>query len=263
MKEFHLRVLLALLWVPIADVLRMLYDSGECCVRSQRPFGRRAAARKGQFMALSTKTMRGLIRYLPGTGNSKGAAVPRLIVHPDDITPVYEPFYIRPTEVPSGTLAEGAIWFDDDNHTIAFFDGTENREVVSVPDGTGNIFPYTYTALLLADQVDMQGIIAPAAMQLVSASFICKTPESAGTLNIQLTRCQGVEAAASGDVLLSNNTSAGFNAVCTAQTLEAGVIITTANVHQFAAGNRLGIDYTGDTAGELVGVTITTWWKFI
>lgn len=88
-------------------------------------------------MALSTSTMRGLIRYLPGTRRG-GAAVPRLVIHPDDTTPVYEPFYIRPTEVPSGTLAEGAIWFDDDNHTLAFFDGTDNVEVVKTTS-TGDL----------------------------------------------------------------------------------------------------------------------------
>ncbi len=92
-------------------------------------------------MALSTSTMRGLIRYLPGSTRG-GVAVPRLIVHPDDTTPVYEPFYIRPTEVPSGTLAEGAIWFDDDNHVPAFYNGTVNREVASVPAGQGTVPNY-------------------------------------------------------------------------------------------------------------------------
>lgn len=211
-------------------------------------------------MALSTKTMRGLIRKYGSR------AFEQVVVYPSDVTPVYEPFYLRPTEKPTGTLVEGSFWFDDDNHALSYYDGTGAREVVTVPHDGGvstGLFSYTYTALLLADQIDMQGIIAHYPMQLVAADFICKTPESGGTLNIQLTRCQGVEAAASGDVLLSNNTSAGFNGVCTAQTLEAGTIITTANVHQFAAGNRLGIDYTGDSAGELVGVTITTYWKFI
>ena len=88
-------------------------------------------------MALSTKTMRGLIRYLPGSQRG-GVAVPRLIVHPDDTTPVYEPLYLRPTEVPSGTLAEGAIWFDDDNHTLAFYNGSANVEVVTT-DSTGDL----------------------------------------------------------------------------------------------------------------------------
>ena len=76
-------------------------------------------------MAIGSNTLRGLTRYLPGTAR-QGGAVPKLVIYPDDVTPVYEPLYIRPTEVPSGTLAEGSIWFDDDNHTLAFYDGTEN-----------------------------------------------------------------------------------------------------------------------------------------
>ena len=85
-------------------------------------------------MALSDKTMRGLTRYL----SRLGIAAPRVVIWSDDITPVYEPLFIRPTEVPSGTLAEGAIWFDDDNHTIAFYDGTNNVEVVKTTS-TGDL----------------------------------------------------------------------------------------------------------------------------
>ena len=92
-------------------------------------------------MALSTSTMRGLIRYLPGTWRA-GGAVPRLIIHPNDTTPVYEPLYIRPTEVPTGTLVAGCIWFDDDNNTISFYSGTANRDVASVPVGQGTIPNY-------------------------------------------------------------------------------------------------------------------------
>lgn len=80
--------------------------------------------------------MRGLIR------RKRSEAVGRLVVWPEDVTPVYEPFFIRPTEVPSGPLAEGSIWFDDDNHTIGFYNGTANREVSSVPVGQGTIPNY-------------------------------------------------------------------------------------------------------------------------
>lgn len=103
-------------------------------------------------MALSTKTMRGLIRYLPGTQRD-GGAVPRLIIHPGDTTPTYEPLYIRPTEVPQGTLAEGAMWWDDDNHTLAGYDGTNNIEFVKTKSGNaayGLVPVYTTTQILTA-----------------------------------------------------------------------------------------------------------------
>ena len=80
-------------------------------------------------MAFSDKTMRGLTRYLPGTKRD-GAAVPRLIVFPQDITPVIAPMHLRPVEVPSGTLADGDYWHDDDNHTLAWYNGSANIEAL-------------------------------------------------------------------------------------------------------------------------------------
>jgi hypothetical protein len=67
------------------------------------------------------------------------------------------------------------------------------------------------------------------------------------------TRQQGTEAPASGDVLVTG----GFDGVGAAETLQTGTIVTAGNIHKFAAGNRLGIDFTGDAAGELLGVCIT------
>lgn len=80
-------------------------------------------------MGLSANTMRGLTRYLPGT-KREGAAVPLLVVYPEDVTPVYESLFIRPTEVPSGTLVDGSYWHDDDDHTLAWFNGTDNLEAL-------------------------------------------------------------------------------------------------------------------------------------
>lgn len=75
-------------------------------------------------MALSTATMRGLIRKYGMRAYEK------VVIYPDDVTPVYEPLYIRPTEVPSGTLVNGSYWHDDDNNTLAWYNGTANVEAV-------------------------------------------------------------------------------------------------------------------------------------
>lgn len=158
-------------------------------------------------MALSTSTMRGLIRYLPGTGKSKGAAVPRLIIHPGDTTPVYEPFYIRPTEVPSGTLAEGAIWFDDDNHTLAFFDGTDNVEVVKTTS-TGD--------LTVSDDLNVGDDL-----NLTSTGAII-TIGPAATDPVILTQSANTLTVASGDTI----------AVTTADKLTVGGTIVPATIYE-------------------------------
>ena len=75
-------------------------------------------------MALSTNTMRGLIRYLPGAGggSGKGAAVSRLVVYPETTTPIYGS-HIRPTSAPSGTGAAGDFYMGTDG-TLYIHNGT-------------------------------------------------------------------------------------------------------------------------------------------
>jgi hypothetical protein len=144
-------------------------------------------------MGLSDKTMRGLLRYLPGTAR-QGAAVPRLVIKPDDATPVYEPLYIRPTEVPSGTLVDGCYWHDDDNHTLAWYNGTANVEALNTGTAAaaltangatltlGTTGPVTLThstnALTLAtgdtlavtdaDKLTVNSVIVPTIMQIAA-----------------------------------------------------------------------------------------------
>ncbi len=110
----------------------------------------------------------------------------------------------------------------------------------------------SHTFSLAADMVDRYIFIAPTAMTLVSASAVFVGNEDAGTVGVMLRRCQGTEAPASGDALLD----AGVDGTATDATVQAGTLLTTA-VIDFAAGDRLGVDFTGDTPGELVGLTIT------
>lgn len=78
-------------------------------------------------MAFGANTMRGLTRY----ASRAGSAFPKLVVWAKDTTPVDAPFHIRPTEVPSGTLVTGDLWYDDDANTLAFYDGTKNVEAAT------------------------------------------------------------------------------------------------------------------------------------
>lgn len=78
-------------------------------------------------MAYGASSMRGLSRYF----SKKGIALPKLVIWPVDTTPVEAPLHIRPTEVPSGTLSDGDFWYDDDNDTLAWFNGTANIEALT------------------------------------------------------------------------------------------------------------------------------------
>lgn len=79
-------------------------------------------------MALSTKTMRGFIRYLPGT--QKGLATGRHVIYPDTTTPVYGN-HVRPTSAPSGTGAKGD-WYIGTDGLLYIHDGTAMRAQVNV-----------------------------------------------------------------------------------------------------------------------------------
>jgi len=72
-------------------------------------------------MGLSTNTMRGAIRYLPGAG--KLAALNRAVLWMDDTTPVYG-HHMRPTSAPSGTAAEGDFYFDTTRAVPMFHSGS-------------------------------------------------------------------------------------------------------------------------------------------
>lgn len=70
-------------------------------------------------MALSSNTMRGLIRY----ARSKDQALRRLVIWPEDTTPVYSAGHIRPVTTPSGTAAEGDISWNATNNLPEVYTG--------------------------------------------------------------------------------------------------------------------------------------------
>jgi len=76
-------------------------------------------------------------RYL----HRHGLGVRRLEIG-ESTTPVIAPLMLYPCEVPSGTQEEGAIWFDDDNHVLAFYNGSAIREVAGAPAGQATVPNY-------------------------------------------------------------------------------------------------------------------------
>jgi len=196
-------------------------------------------------MGLSTNTMRGAIRYLPGAG--KLAALNRLVLWIDDTTPVYG-HHIRPTSAPSGTAAEGDFYFDDTAETLTIHEGTAWRKM---PDR----LYITSTHWLVADMVDRNFFIADRPLKVLNITYVATTPESAGTLTMIVRRCQGTEAPSAGDALMTAANCVGA-ALVTQTVYTATLTATTAHL-ELAAGDRLAVDFTDDTAGELAGLVIT------
>ena len=113
----------------------------------------------------------------------------------------------------------------------------------------------TCRMLLIADMVDQSCFTADRPYYVTKITYVAKVAEAAGTLTVVPRRQQGTEAAASGDALAT-----ALNAVTSgiaAETVTTATLTTTTSLLILETGNRLGIDFTDDAAGELAGVTIT------
>lgn len=113
----------------------------------------------------------------------------------------------------------------------------------------------TCRALLVADMVDQSCFTANRPYLVYRINYVHTTPESAGTLTVRAMRQQGTEAPASGDLLAT-----AINAVAAgtaAQTVVTATLSATEAFLILETGNRLGLDFTDDTAGELAGVTVS------
>lgn len=109
--------------------------------------------------------------------------------------------------------------------------------------------------LLAADSIDQSCWQADGNYVLIAIREVHTTAESAGTLTLIPRRQQGTEAAASGDALATAIDMVGAGAV--AQTVKTATLTTTVADLFLDSGDRLGLDFTDDVAGELAGVTVT------
>jgi len=140
--------------------------------------------------------------------------------------------------------ARGEIW-----------DCSTGSDTWTMINGNAPAVVVTCKALLIADMVDQTCFIADRNYTLVKIQEIHKVAESAGTLTLIPRRMQGTEAAASGDALATAIDMVGAGAV--AQTLKTATLTTTTTYLNIEAGNRLGLDFTDDVAGELADVTVS------
>lgn len=156
-------------------------------------------------------------------------------------------------------ITTGQIIFQP--HSLRFEGATEDAFELSVdpPDLAADASltigdtTVSFRAVAVADMVDGIAFIADRGYTVTRIDQIHITPETAGTVDIMPRKCEGVEAPASGQALLS----AAFDGTATAETVQNGSLTSTGADLIMVAGDRLCVDYSGDTAGELVGVTIT------
>lgn len=89
---------------------------------------------------------------------------------------------------------------------------------------------------------------------LVAIREVHTVKEAGGTLTLIARRQQSTEAPASGDAL---NTALDMAAAATVETVRTATLTSTGADLLLSAGERLGLDFTDDVAGELAGVVVT------
>jgi len=154
---------------------------------------------------------------------------------------------------PDSWQIEGAT-ADASEATMAWTDPTGDR-THTWPDADVEVGEFTITGCsgpLATGSVDQVIFIATRSYTIQDIDAVWTVAESAGTVGIMPERSQGTEAPGSGDDLLT----AAFDGTATANTVVNGTLTaTTANL-TLAAGDRIALDFTGDTPGELLGVCV-------
>lgn len=107
-----------------------------------------------------------------------------------------------------------------------------------------------YQASSVADKII--GIV-PVKCELVVVKEVHVTAgDHASAVTMSVERLQGTETSSQGDQVVN----ATINLKGTAATVQTGTIVKTSNIHIFEAGDRVGINVTGDTQ-TLAGVVVT------
>jgi hypothetical protein len=110
-----------------------------------------------------------------------------------------------------------------------------------------------YTGPLATHSVDQSCWTVNGDYVITGITYVSKVVESAGTLTVIPRRQQGTEAPASGDALAT--AISGVSTV--AETVTSFTLTTTGSLLLLSSGERLGLDFTDDVAGELLGVLVT------
>lgn len=144
--------------------------------------------------------------------------------------------------LPQINVTNGAIW--DCSSTVEKW--IDLRALVPVVCQTG---------ALATGSVDQSCFTANRPYLVYKINYVAKTAEAGGTVTLIPRRQQGTEAPASGDALAT-----AINCVASgtaAETVVTATLTATESLLILETGNRLGLDFTDDTPGELLGVVVT------
>jgi hypothetical protein len=145
--------------------------------------------------------------------------------------------------LPQVNVRNGAIW--DCNSAVEKWVNVRDLVVVTCKAGP-----------LAADSIDQSCFTANRPYLVYRINYVAKTAEAAGTLTVVPRRQQGTEAPASGDSLVATAINAVTSGTA-AETVATPALTTTEANLILATGDRLGLDFTDDVAGELAGVIVT------
>jgi hypothetical protein len=112
---------------------------------------------------------------------------------------------------------------------------------------------HCYTGPLATHSVDQSCWTVDGNYVITKITYVSKVVESAGTLTVIPRRQQGTEAPASGDALAT--AISGVSTV--AETVTDFTLTATGSLLLLSEDERLGLDFTDDVAGELLGVLVT------
>lgn len=141
------------------------------------------------------------------------------------------------------------------SQSVRFYQGDE--ALVAVNDVRGKRrLTIRHTCLLNADCIDQAFFIADTPATVVGVRYVHSAAGTdGGAVNVQLVKDTGTAAPGAGTDLLTNNSNAGFNCKGTANTVQEGVLVTTAGVCDLNPGDRLALDFAG-TVTTLAGVNV-------
>lgn len=187
-------------------------------------------------------------------------------------TPSYAPLFLNPSEPPTNA-SEGAVYFDDDLHALMQYNGSGWEQTGSTP---------STLAVADADGLTVNGVIVPAiqywnfqlkpfatvteydlavikrAITVVSIDCVPSTLQG-GALTATVVKASGTSAPANGTTPL--HTANAINLNTAAYTNQSITLTATTADLTFAAGDRLGIDYSAAyTAGH---AALTIGFKYV
>lgn len=161
-------------------------------------------------------------------------------------TPAFPPLGINPTEPPTNA-AEGGIYYDDDLHELMTYDGA-----AWVPAGGKTIY-WNFKLYPASTVTEYDLAVCKRAFKVVSIDIVPSTLQG-GALTATICKATGTSAPANGTTPL--HTANAINLNTGAYTNQSITLTATTADLVFAAGDRLGIDFSAAYSAGHAALTI-------